>query len=633
VTGLPKVGDSVRSAGWFVRVLLVDMPFASLETPSPAISVLKARLEECGTVCDAAYANLAFADFVSAPAYRRIAHAFRPDALAGEWVFAACLFGATDWTVGAYLRDVVGGMPAADRDLLRAARAAAPEFVTMLLRTVSWDDYELVGFASSCSQNLAALALAREVKARHPRTTIVFGGANWQGEMGLALLRRFPFVDIAFLGEADDSLPAVIERLDAARGAAAPRLDDVAGIAFRDGAGIHVTAEAAPIGDLDRLPPPDFSDYFTALARHTSVCDLSEVHLWVQTSRGCWWAERAPCRFCGLNGRTRAYRTKSPGSILRELRGVAGRWPGFPIDLTDTVVSPGFLAEVLPALAAEPLRVPLWFEVRPDLSRAQVHTIAAAGGDIQIGVESLSDRALRLMGKGSRVLECLRLLKWCKAEGVDPGWNIIHDIPGETDADYAELIRLLPALRCLRPPRWCGPMSLDRFSTFMTHAGAYGIEEVRSPEAYGHVYPFAEDELCEIAYTFRYRRDRGLLRSAHIRRLYEDVQTWKEEAARTDLRLCSADQTTTVVETRPGAADREFVLDDLDALLYAACDDIGVKPDLVGLAAARFAAEEDVEALVDARLQRFLDDRLMVAVGERYLSLALPARPEAAPAS
>ena len=309
-----------------------------------------------------------------------------------------------------------------------------------------------------------------------------------------------------------------------------------------------------------------------------------------------------------------------------------------PIDLADTVVSPGFLDEVLPDLAAEPLGAPLWFEVRPEMSRAQVRAAAAAMGAVQIGVESLSDHVLGLMGKGTRALECLRLLKWCREAGLPSGWNIIYDIPGEADDDYAEMTRLLPSLWSLPAPAAFRPMYLDRFSAYLDHASRYGLEDVRPAEAYGLIYPLPEPDLREIAYTFRFRRDRSLLRSARIRRLFDEVAAWKDQAGTVGLRLSGGTAgTTAIVATEPDARDRTIVLDELDAALYEACSDIAGRDELLSLARSclgeRAGSLEDVEALLDARLERFVAERLMVAIGGRYLSLALAAEPEAAPAS
>ena len=71
----------------------------------------------------------------------------------------------------------------------------------------------MVGFTSTFEQNIASLALAQRLAAAHPSVLIVFGGANWEGEMGVALHRRFGFVDVVVSGEADLSFPALVREL------------------------------------------------------------------------------------------------------------------------------------------------------------------------------------------------------------------------------------------------------------------------------------------------------------------------------------------------------------------------------------------------------------------------------------
>jgi ribosomal peptide maturation radical SAM protein 1 len=608
-----------------MRTLLVSMPFGSLEGPSPAISMLKARLTEQGIDCDVLYASIAFAGVLSPSDYDRIAERMPEISLPGEWVFARCLSTDDEQRDERYMEEVAGRLTPADRDLLLRARAAAPDFLSGLAQSTRWGDYDLIGFASSCAQNAASLALARTIKERHPSVTVVFGGANWEGDMGAALLELFPFVDIAFLGEADDSLLTVLERLDHSGGRTG--LADVPGIAYRDGTVVRKTSDAPQVDHLDRLPSPEFGDFFEALCRLEDTPPPADVHLWLQASRGCWWAAREPCRFCGLNGKSRVYRTKSPQRILEEIRTVVAAWEGCQVNLVDTVVPSSFLDEVLPALAADGLGLRLWFEVRPELTREQVRAIAAAGGEVQIGIESLSDHVLGLVGKGSRALEGLRLLKWCEAEGLKYCWNIIYDIPGESDEDYEEMIAMLPALLHLQPPTTCGSMFLDRFSTYHDCAAAYGISGVRVPEAWRYVYPWPEDVLERIAYTFRYDKDREPVRAALIRRLCRDVAAWRAMAGRAELRLVEG-RPVRVEERRPEAAPRCVDLDDLDALLYAACDDIGVEEDLVRLACVHTAGhghsvrEEDVRRLVAARLGRLVDAHVLVASGGRYLSMA-----------
>jgi ribosomal peptide maturation radical SAM protein 1 len=608
-----------------MRTLLVCMPFGSLEGPSPAISLLTARLASLSIPCEALYASVAFAGVLSAPEYDRLAERMPEVALPGEWVFARCLFGDDEARDEAYLQGVASGFTAEDRDVILRARAAAPAFLERLLAATPWGDFDVVGFTSSCGQNVASLALAREIKKRHSSVTVAFGGANWEGEMGVAQLRLFPFVDIAFLGEADDSLPAVLDRLD--RSVSAAALAGVHGIAYRDGNEVRVTEEAEPVGRLDRLPTPRFDEFFAARAELPDPPPPASVHLWLQGSRGCWWAAREACRFCGLNGRTRAYRVKSSQRILEEIRSTAAAWPGCQINLVDTVVTSGFLDDVIPALTVDGPVLRLWFETRPELTREQVRAIAAAGGEVQIGIESLNDHVLGLMGKGVRLLEALRLLKWCAAEGLRHCWNIIYDIPGETDEDYEEIIGIIPTLHTLQPPTTCVPMFLDRYSTYHTLADAYGISGVRVPEAWSHVYPWPRDVLERVAYTFRFERERGIVRAALIHRLSRDVAAWKEQAGRVDLRFVVG-RPARIEERREGRLVRRVDLDELDASLYAACEDIEAEEELVHLGRdyltdhGEKGGEEVARRLVADRLGRLVDAQVMVASGGRYLSMA-----------
>ena len=48
----------------------------------------------------------------------------------------------------------------------------------------------------------------------------------------------------------------------------------------------------------------------------------------------------------------------------------------------------------------------------------------------------LSTHVLKLMRKGTSMLQNLRLLKWCRYYGIEVAWNLIWGFPGETEEDY-----------------------------------------------------------------------------------------------------------------------------------------------------------------------------------------------------
>ena len=511
-----------------MKVLLVCMPFADLSRPALGLSLLKARLHETGVACDVAYLNLAFGQMVGAEDYGRVCPGLPSVTLAGEWVFAAALNGTDGGDAQEYVADVLehGWRPGqAEVEAALRARSLARRFLDDALSRVPWSEYDIVGFGSFGAQNAAALALARRVTERHPAVRVVFGGHNWSGSMGIALHRQFPFVDTAFLGHADASFPQLVRALargDDAAARAAP------GTCWRSADGRqHVTA-AGPARLLDALPTPDHGDYFRAL-RDNGMDGRLEAAVPLETSRGCWWAKRTPCMFCGGNGEEDRYSSKSPSRILQEIRELAVAWPGRLLDVADNVVSPRFLSDVLPGLAGSPEPPRLHFRIRPDVTLDSLKLIAAANASVMCGIESLDDGLLALINKGVSRRENLRLLQRCAELGVRVDWNLLFAIPGEAASDYARQVELIDDLVALDPPAGVAPLALERYSPFWLRPAEHGFGTPRAAAAYSYVYPFPRSTLAEIAYFFDHDYSPSLSVRLHVTRLQRAVEAWQEQ--------------------------------------------------------------------------------------------------------
>ncbi len=596
------------------------MPFAALDQPPLGVSLLKACLGREGIECSVAHLHLAFADLVGADLYERVLR-MPFTSLAGEWVFARALYSKATRLPDGYVDDVLRGtwqLGGEDVDTLAFVRSRVEAFLRQAEDAIPWGEFEVIGFTSFFAQNLAALNLARRIKERHPEVVIVFGGYNWHGVMGEQQLRSFPFVDVACVGEGDVALPAFVKRLATGD----PSVADC-GLVLRGRGGAPASA-VPPLSHLDDLPLPDYADYFEAV--RGSRREQSPVVLSAETSRGCWWAARHPCRFCGLTGTLREYRTKSRERILTELRQLAQVPECTLVELVDNVVSPIFLREVLPELAADPLPARIFFEMRPEVTREDVRNIARAGAMVQVGIESLSDEVLVAMGKGSSALANIRLLRWCAEEDVRPTWNVICSIPGETDAAYASMLRLLPRLWHLSAPSVCTRMSLDRFSPFFEEPERYGITGVRPLAPYRHIYPFDEEAVMNIASAFEYELGGASNADDRPWRLKQSVHAWRRERRPGALLVdASPSGNARIIDDRSGHR-REIDLDPLGSLLYLACEDIRTKAELVAFARKDGASDADVER----RIQELVADGLMAETDAGYLSLALFGRLPAA---
>ena len=598
------------------------MPFGLAERPALGLSLLKPMLERAGVACDVSYPNLEFTRRVGVDAYRRFANGLRGRVLAGEWVFSECLFGSRATSLSRYAGALVGrhGQPLEIIEDLRRIQSLARPFLLDWFASVDLDLYDVVGFTSACDQNVAALAAAKLMKGIRPETVVVFGGPNWDGEMGIGQLKAFPFVDFACLGEADLSLPSLLSWLERGGDADASL---PAGVAQRRGSEVVVGEGDWLIGDLDSLPRPDFTDYFAAVER-LDLAGQFQTSVSVEGSRGCWWTRCGPCTFCGQNGTTRRYRARSAAVIRRDLLEAAETCASGLLEMTDNSVPRHFTRAVLPALAGTTLPKRLFFEARPDLSKEEVAQAGALGCAAQFGIESFSDRTLALMRKGTSALDNLRLLVWCEAFGLRVAWNLLVGVPGESEDDLAETAALVPRLTHLQPPRNCGPITIDRFSAYFDDPEVYGLGDLRPLEPYSLVYPLDEGSIRSLAYTFQSEREESGLARALQFRIFKETRKWQRADSRAVLRRVSCvDGRTVIQDSRPAFEGDAYEVDALEAAMLLMADDgcpTAAFAELAGRTSAWAASRRDVMVRLGA-----LEERgLLVVMGGRSQTLALP---------
>ena len=595
------------------------MPFADVERPAVGVSLLKAEVEAAGADCDVVYLNLRFARVVGLPEYRFVTEAVSWRTLATEWVFARSLYGHVLVDDEAYTGEVLTGQGrlkvGAIRRLLQV-REAAERFVERAVSEWPWADYDVIGFTSFSGQNLASLALARRLKEAHPDVVVVFGGRNWEGEMGRELHRRFPFVDFVCSGEADISFLELARTL-------ATREGDVArigGLVYRIAGRSRSSGPPAAVAHLDELPVPDYRDYFETL-EETGYAHQFLPALGMEQSRGCWWAAQRPCAFCGLNGSRTTYRTKSPERFLSEARSLLASWNAYRLELVDMVVPPVFFSRVLPLLAENPLPVKLFLQVRATVTREDLALARRAGVEIQCGVESLSDGVLALANKGTDMLENLRFLKWCAAEGLEPTWPMLYGFPQETSEHYADVLALIPHIGYLPPPAELGSVLVPRFSAYFNDPSGYGLRCLRPLRPYRHLYPFSAASVRRIALFFAADGCDHDVTPQYLEALSEAVREWRAGYGLTgDLRAAATSDGLAVLDRRPGAAVQARVLDSCDEAILRACDDIASKAELEARVDGRVM---DASPTLEERLRAFVDQRVLVEKDGRFLSLAV----------
>jgi ribosomal peptide maturation radical SAM protein 1 len=556
--------------------MLVSMPFMDAHRPSIQLGLLKSLATAHGFPARTLHAYLSFAAQIGKDDYQLLAQHRGP--MLGEWLFSLAAFREAapdqDSQLLAELADDHSYLAVSSAELrtrlTRLRDAEIPAFLDALVDSVPWHDVAIAGFSSTFQQNTASFALARRLKERHPHIFTLFGGANFDGDMGPEYVRAFDWIDAAIIGEADDAFPRLLSAL-----AAGSDLRAVPGIALRVDGGVSVTPPLPPTRQLDDLPAPDYEEYFTLAEDVGVVTPAQRRRIWlpIETSRGCWWGAKHHCTFCGLNATTMQFRAKSSSRVLDELAQQSRRYRSFRFEAVDNILEPSYLTDLFPKLAEIEAGYEFFYEVKANLSRAQVKLLAQAGvAHIQPGLESLSSHVLRLMRKGVRAVQNVNLLRWCQYYGLRVSWNLLWGFPGETEQDYADQAAVIPHLHHLQPPESAGRIWLERFSPLFTGQGTRQLTG-RTPElSYRYVYPDVVD-LERVAYFFDYQAEDGLADDSYV-----GVRTaaaawfdaWRADS-KPRLTHSSAPHVVQISDQRHEGQDGTYTFEDTLADLYLAC--------------------------------------------------------------
>jgi hypothetical protein len=274
------------------------------------------------------------------------------------------------------------------------------------------------------------LSALKEVRRLDPSRKVVLGGCGPSAAAG-AIMAHCPFVDAVVMGEAEASLPKVLEALSSGGD-----LSRIPGVTTRAPDGMVVDGVPERIRDLDALPLPSYGRIDLRLYHHVSV----------PTMRGC----PNQCKFCGNRA------MYGPGVSLRSLDRVMdelrllhykyGQNDFFISDDTFTLIKPRVL-EFCSKMRSEFGRRVNWFCYASvdSLDAERMRAMSGAGcRSVFIGVESGSDRLLRrYKGAGHYTVE-EAVAKMAEASryfaSVQAG--LIVGFPDESLSDFFRTLRV-----------------------------------------------------------------------------------------------------------------------------------------------------------------------------------------------
>ncbi|MBI2388334.1 MAG: radical SAM protein [Deltaproteobacteria bacterium] len=283
------------------------------------------------------------------------------------------------------------------------------------------------------SQLVPALTLAHLVREHLPEVKIVFGGAYLtavDAEIETIPTSVMP-AEAVILHDGEEALEQWLALVVRGEGSE----DDLPNTWLNRGDRFRRAANRRSVRtDLTKLPIPMWSADGLELDKYL----VPKYPIPLPLSRGCYWGR---CEYCNISSQTAAsYRTRPTAMAIADMRAAiaetGSNWFDFPVDS----FRPRELHELAKAILAEGLEVEWGAEVLldPNFTDEVLEELARSGlRCLRFGLESANAETRKAMNKptGSAAT---RIMKACKANGVQTAVMLIAGFPTETQAQLRE---------------------------------------------------------------------------------------------------------------------------------------------------------------------------------------------------
>mgnify|MGYP005848277391 CR=1 FL=1 len=319
------------------------------------------------------------------------------------------------------------------------------------------DNFNYLSKMSLLRMRDAALTMIDTAKAQG--CIVICCGADETDHAELYLQRG---ADYVLVGEGDETLVELVERLEKPLPPAPLRtnevrgkqarllgegsgLDSIRGIAYRDASGQVVRTLPRPvITKLDALPFPAWDlvdrDKYRAIWReHHGYYSMNLV-----TTRGCPFH----CNWCAKPIWGQRYSVRSPQNVVDEMTWLKETFNPDHIWFMDDImgIQDRWIEEFADLLDARGLRIPFKSLNRVDLllRGRTIPALARAGAQIVwVGAESGSQKILDAMDKGTRVEQIYEATRQLHAHGVKVAFFLQFGYPGETREDIELTLKMV----------------------------------------------------------------------------------------------------------------------------------------------------------------------------------------------
>lgn len=298
---------------------------------------------------------------------------------------------------------------------------------TALVERILGEDPDYLGLSLYLWNTERSLHIAREVKKRSPKTTILIGGPEVNADN--EFLREQEGYDIAVSGEGEGVLYQIIEALENNKGNTLNSKNSKAEVRSENLQDLWDFPQSRYPAEnflLNRFPSP----YTT---KHLKVEPQRSVY--IETVRGC----RSQCAYCFYPKSSTELRSLSPTdtqAVLETLRTQGARDLVF---LDPTFNHRPNFSEFLDVLiqANTHSQMGMFAELRSEGLTADIASKLAQAGfrKIELGMQSINPETLKRVQRFGNPLKVAEAAKLLVGEGIELLLDLIIGLPGDTPDD------------------------------------------------------------------------------------------------------------------------------------------------------------------------------------------------------
>jgi len=297
------------------------------------------------------------------------------------------------------------------------------------VKKISSTQANLIGFSVVDPKERITIEVIKRVRKAAPEKKIILGGpACSTPEQRDCFADNIPGgIDYFVVGEGEETLYEIVQRKrEVSNGG-------LAGLAYKVNGGWR-TISRKPIAPLDLIPFPDYRsfDLNQYVAKSTVL---------VEWSRGCL----GRCSFCKNYRLVGGYRRRSPEHVLEELAFLKNNYKVDTFTVCDNLMNGDIqqLEGICEGMIKHNLQMRWSGQVAPrHQMRGQLFDRMRRAGcfKVQIGVESGSEKVLKLMKKPYLPQTAAENIKAAKSSGMETEIFLLVGFPGETEREFRRTI-------------------------------------------------------------------------------------------------------------------------------------------------------------------------------------------------